>query len=68
MKVFYDMIPRAMANFGMNFNSGEALQEPLEEAGFVNISRKVLKIPFGSWPKAGSPIAPVLTSRPGSRN
>jgi len=52
LKRFYELIPKAMANFGMAFNAGEALQEPLEKAGFVNVSCKVLKIPFGSWAKA----------------
>lgn len=51
LKRFYDLIPIAMANFGTTFNAGEALMEPLENAGFVNVSCRVLKVPFGSWAK-----------------
>jgi hypothetical protein len=60
LKRFYDLIPKAMANFGMAFNAGEALKEPLENAGFVNVSCKVLKIPFGSWAKARRPMQTCL--------
>ncbi|KAL6399546.1 hypothetical protein AUP68_18095 [Ilyonectria robusta] len=51
LKRFYDLIPIAMANFGTTFNAGEALMEPLENTGFVNVSCRVLKVPFGSWAK-----------------
>jgi len=41
-----------MGNFGMRFNAGEDLEQPLKDAGFVNVSCKTLKVPFGgTWPK-----------------
>ncbi|KAH8898842.1 S-adenosyl-L-methionine-dependent methyltransferase [Thozetella sp. PMI_491] len=51
LKRFFDLIPKAMANFGMNFNAGEAMKEPLEAAGFVNVNLRVIKVPFGPWAK-----------------
>ncbi|KAH8896217.1 S-adenosyl-L-methionine-dependent methyltransferase [Thozetella sp. PMI_491] len=51
LKRFYDLIPIAMAKFGTTFNAGENLREPLENAGFVNVNCKVLKVPFGPWPR-----------------
>lgn len=53
LKRFFDLIPKAMANFGMTFNVGETLQEPLERAGFVNVSLRTLKVPYGTWAKVG---------------
>jgi hypothetical protein len=48
---FFDAAERAVKEFNMNFRAGEKLREPLEKAGFVNITRKVLKAPIGVWPK-----------------
>jgi len=50
-KRFLDLIPVALSHFGMTFNAGEALREPLEGAGFVNVTCKVLKVPIGTWPR-----------------
>ncbi|KAF5002462.1 hypothetical protein FDECE_10621 [Fusarium decemcellulare] len=48
---FFDTAEEAVASFGMKFRAGEKLGEPLEKAGFVNVSCKVLKVPIGTWPK-----------------
>lgn len=49
---FFDTAERAVKEFGMKFRAGENLRGPLEEAGFVNVSCTVLKVPIGTWPKA----------------
>jgi hypothetical protein len=48
---FFDTATTAVASFGMKFRAGENLREPLEKAGFVNVSCKVLKVPIGTWAK-----------------
>ncbi|KAH6876611.1 S-adenosyl-L-methionine-dependent methyltransferase [Thelonectria olida] len=48
---FFDTAETAVKEFGMKFRAGENLREPLEQAGFVNVSCKVLKVPIGTWPK-----------------
>ncbi|CAG1982094.1 unnamed protein product [Fusarium graminearum] len=48
---FFDTAATAVASFGMKFRAGENLREPLEKAGFVNVSCKVLKVPIGTWAK-----------------
>ncbi|KAH8664806.1 S-adenosyl-L-methionine-dependent methyltransferase [Ilyonectria robusta] len=48
---FFDTAERAVKEFGMKFRAGENLRGPLEEAGFVNVSCTVLKVPIGTWPK-----------------
>lgn len=49
---FFDTAERAVKEFGMKFRAGENLRGPLEQAGFVNVSCTVLKVPIGTWPKA----------------
>ncbi|CAJ0546853.1 Ff.00g014800.m01.CDS01 [Fusarium sp. VM40] len=48
---FFDTAEKAVASFGMKFRAGENLREPLEKAGFTNVSCKVLKVPIGTWAK-----------------
>ncbi|EWG54720.1 hypothetical protein FVEG_12855 [Fusarium verticillioides 7600] len=48
---FFDIAEQAVASFGMKFRAGENLREPLEKAGFTNVSCKVLKVPIGTWAK-----------------
>ncbi|RBA15831.1 hypothetical protein FPRO05_12438 [Fusarium proliferatum] len=48
---FFDTAEQAVASFGMKFRAGENLREPLEKAGFTNVSCKVLKVPIGTWAK-----------------
>lgn len=50
---FFDTAEKAVASFGMKFRAGENLREPLEKAGFTNVSCKVLKVPIGTWAKVG---------------
>lgn len=51
---FFDTATTAVASFGMKFRAGENLREPLEKAGFVNVSCKILKVPIGTWAKVTS--------------
>lgn len=53
---FFDTAETAVKQFGMKFRAAETLRGPLEEAGFVNVSCKVLKVPIGTWPKVGTTI------------
>jgi hypothetical protein len=52
---FFDTAAVAVKKFGMNFRAGEALQEPLERAGFVNVQCVTLKVPIGTWAKVSGP-------------
>jgi hypothetical protein len=51
---FFDTATEAVAHFGMRFRAGENLREPLEKAGFVNVTCKVLKVPIGTWAKVNT--------------
>jgi len=51
---FFDTATEAVAHFGMKFRAGEKLREPLEKAGFVNVTCKVLKVPIGTWAKVNT--------------
>ncbi|KAM0342587.1 hypothetical protein ACHAPU_009442 [Fusarium lateritium] len=51
---FFDTAEQAVASFGMKFRAGENLREPLEKAGFTNVSCKVLKVPIGTWAKVNT--------------
>ena len=48
---FFDLAATALAKFGMTFHACESMQESLEKAGFVNVSKVVLKVPMGTWAK-----------------
>jgi hypothetical protein len=48
---FTDACVQALSKFGSDFRIGNNLREPLEKAGFTNITVKKLKVPIGSWPK-----------------
>lgn len=37
--------------FGSDFRIGSHLEEPLKQAGFVNVVPRKLKVPIGIWPK-----------------
>lgn len=51
LKRFFDTAEQAVGTFGMDFRAGEKLREPLEKAGFVNVSVVTHKVPIGTWPK-----------------
>jgi hypothetical protein len=59
---FFDTAEQAVASFGMKFRAGENLREPLEKAGFINVSCKVLKVPIGTWAKVSTPASIYWTS------
>lgn len=40
-----------MSSFGIEPAPGPKLEDWLRDAGFVNISTKVLPLPMGTWPK-----------------
>lgn len=46
---FFNLAEVAVKKYGMTFRAGEKLQEPFEKAGFVNVSKVVLKVPIGTW-------------------
>ena len=48
---FLDRCQEALCKFGADFRAGNKLQEPLEKAGFTNITCKKLKVPIGPWAK-----------------
>lgn len=48
---FLDRCQEALGKFGADFRAGNKLQEPLEKAGFTNITCKKLKVPIGPWAK-----------------
>ncbi|KAB5578083.1 S-adenosyl-L-methionine-dependent methyltransferase [Coniochaeta sp. 2T2.1] len=51
LKRFFDTAEQAVKTFGMDFRAGEKLREPLEKAGFVNVTCVTHKVPIGTWPK-----------------
>lgn len=51
LKRFFDTADAALKTFGMDIHAGEKLREPLEKAGFVNISVVTHKVPIGTWAK-----------------
>ncbi|KAM7221204.1 S-adenosyl-L-methionine-dependent methyltransferase [Rhypophila decipiens] len=48
---FLDLCQEALSKFGSNFRIGNELEDPLKNAGFVNVSAKRLKVPIGTWPR-----------------
>lgn len=54
LKRFFDTAEQAVKTFGMDFRAGEKMREPLEKAGFVNVSCVTHKVPIGTWPKVSS--------------
>lgn len=60
---FLDMCQEALGKFGADFRAGNKLQEPLEKAGFTNITCKKLKVPIGPWAKVNSPSTLFLKTK-----
>lgn len=48
---FFKLIMEACEKFGRMASPGENLKTWVEEAGFVNVQDKVVKLPIGPWPK-----------------
>lgn len=49
--VLLDMLHRAMAKLGRKFPDDQELKRMLEDAGFVDIRVRNLRLPAGTWPK-----------------
>lgn len=65
LKRFFDTAEEAVKTFGMDFRGGEKLREPLEKAGFVNVSCVKHKVPVGTWPKVSLERMFNITECPG---
>ncbi|KAI9744019.1 MAG: hypothetical protein M1818_002753 [Claussenomyces sp. TS43310] len=52
--VLFAYVREAMAKFGMDATMILKVDELLREAGFINISRRVMKIPEGPWARGQS--------------
>jgi len=50
LKVFWDRVQDAMAAFGTEIRIAPRVGQLMEEAGFVNVRKKVFKVPVGTWP------------------
>jgi hypothetical protein len=50
LAVFWDKFQAAMKNFGPELRITPRIGQLMEEAGFVNIQKKVFKVPVGTWP------------------
>lgn len=48
---FWKVINEGLAALGINFNAAHLLEEMLRDAGFINITCKILHVPIGTWPK-----------------
>lgn len=49
LKVFWDKVEQAMAIFGTKVRMAPDIGKLMEEAGFVNVQKKVHKVPVGTW-------------------
>ncbi|KAB5513202.1 S-adenosyl-L-methionine-dependent methyltransferase [Coniochaeta sp. 2T2.1] len=50
LKVFWDKVQDAMTIFGTEIRIAPRVGQLMEEAGFVNVQKKVFKVPVGTWP------------------
>lgn len=50
LKVFWDKVQDAMTIFGTEIRIAPRVGELMEEAGFVNVQKRVFKVPVGTWP------------------
>lgn len=51
MKVFFDLLAKALAKIGRPGVTTASLRKNLEDAGFVDINVIQTKQPIGAWPK-----------------
>jgi len=56
---FCDLIVEAFALFGTDSRASERGREYLEEAGFVNIRHRAVKLPYGPWPRDKCVVPPL---------
>ena len=50
-KVVWDLLREGMLRKGRKFPTGENMKRMLQDAGFVDVELKTLKLPQGPWPK-----------------
>lgn len=50
LAVFWDKFEQAMRLFGPELRIAPRIGQLMEEAGFVNVQKKVFKVPVGTWP------------------
>jgi hypothetical protein len=50
LKVFWNKVEEAMRHFGTEMRIAPRVGALMEEAGFINVRRKVFKVPVGTWP------------------
>ncbi|KAF7559365.1 hypothetical protein G7046_g4801 [Stylonectria norvegica] len=50
---YWDLINQGLGNLGVDFHAaaGGRLAAMMREAGFVNVTERVLHVPLGTWPK-----------------
>lgn len=51
---FYSLLADAFKGFGGDLHVVQKAKSLMEEAGFINVQEKVLKVPIGVWPKVSS--------------
>ncbi len=51
LRVFWDRMEEAMALLKIDFRAAPRVGKMLEAAGFVNVEKKMYKVPVGSWAK-----------------
>ena len=52
VKEWQEVVDEATLKFGKRFNVAELQKQYLIDAGFVDVSDDVYKVPIGTWPKA----------------
>ncbi|RKF73576.1 Secondary metabolism regulator LAE1 [Golovinomyces cichoracearum] len=50
---YWELINEALTVLGIDFNATQLLEHRMREAGFINVSCKILHVPIGVWPKNG---------------
>ena len=51
LRKFFDILTGGCAKVGRDLHMPRKWRPLLQEAGFVNIQEKILKVPVGGWPK-----------------
>lgn len=52
LPTLFEKMGESLATFGMKyFLTANDMRPYLEDAGFVNVTLKTIKIPVGTWPK-----------------
>jgi hypothetical protein len=60
---FCNLLIKAFGAFGTNAHAADFGRQYLEEAGFVNIKHRAIKLPYGPWPRDRCvSVTPLLMS------